>query len=49
VDDCVVGLDTPNASPHYIHLHLGRETLAESLDRVQRAASVILKAVSAPD
>ena len=42
-----VGLDTSDASRNYIHLYRGdREALAGSLDRIQRAASVILKAVS---
>ena len=38
-----VGLNTADASRDYIHLYRGdREALARSLDRVQRAASVIL-------
>jgi len=42
-----VGLDTAVASRDYISLYRGdREALAGSLDRIQRAASVILKAVS---
>jgi len=41
-----VGLDTSNASRDYIHLYRGdREALARSLDRVQRAAAVILTVV----
>jgi antirestriction protein ArdC len=41
-----VGLDTANASRDYIHLYRGdREALARSLDRIQRAASMILAAV----
>jgi hypothetical protein len=43
-----VGLDTSDASRDYIHLYCGdREGLSGSLDRIQRAASVILAAVSA--
>ena len=43
-----VGLNTSDASRDYIHLYRGdREALAGSLDRIQRAASVILTAVSA--
>ena len=42
-----VGLDTAEASRDYISLYRGdREALSASLDRIQRAASVILKAVS---
>ena len=42
-----VGLDTAEASRDYISLYRGdREALSGSLDRIQRAASVILKAVS---
>ena len=42
-----VGLNTSDASRDYIHLYRGdREALSSSLDRIQRAASVILKAVS---
>ena len=42
-----VGLNTSDASRAYIHLYRGdREALAGSLDRIQRAASVILTAVS---
>ena len=42
-----VGLNTADASRNYIHLYSGdREALAGSLDRIQRAASLILKAVS---
>ncbi len=43
-----VGLNTSDSSRDYILLYRGdREALATSLDRIQRAASVILKAVSA--
>ena len=43
----VVGLNTSDSSRDYIHLYRGdRETLAGSLDRIQRAASVILTAVT---
>src|SRR5205823_6235280 len=43
-----VGLDTAQASRDYIHLYRGdSEALAQSLDRIQRAAAVILTAVSA--
>ena len=43
-----VGLNTSDASRDYIHLYRGdREALAGSLARIQRAASVILTAVSA--
>ena len=42
-----VGLDTSEASRDYIHLYRGdSEALAASLDRIQRAAAVILTAVS---
>jgi hypothetical protein len=42
-----VGLNTSDASRDYILLYRGdREALSSSLDRIQRAASVILKAVS---
>ena len=42
-----VGLNTSDASRDYIHLYRGdREALSASLDRIQRAASVILTAVS---
>jgi hypothetical protein len=42
-----VGLSTSDASRDYIHLYRGdREALAGSLERIQRAASVILTAVS---
>ena len=42
-----VGLATADASRDYIHLYRGdREALAGSLERIQRAASVILAAVS---
>jgi hypothetical protein len=45
-----VGLNTSDSSRDYIHLYRGdREALAASLDRIQRAASVILTAVSAAD
>ena len=43
-----VGLDARESSRDYLHLYNGdREALAGSLDRIQRAASVILAAVSA--
>jgi uncharacterized protein DUF955 len=43
-----VGLNTSDASRDYIHLYRGdREALAGSLDRIQRAASVILATVNA--
>jgi len=43
-----VGLNTSDASRDYIHLYRGdREALSASLDRIQRAASVILAAVNA--
>jgi antirestriction protein ArdC len=43
-----VGLNTSDSSRDYIHLYRGdREALAASLERIQRAASVILTAVSA--
>ena len=42
-----VGLNTSDASRDYIHLYRGdREALSSSLDRIQRAASLILNAVS---
>jgi hypothetical protein len=42
-----VGLNTSDASRDYIHLYRGdREALSGSLDRIQRAASVILAAVN---
>ena len=42
-----VGLDTAVASADYISLYRGdREALAASLDRIQRAASVILAIVT---
>ena len=42
-----VGLDTSDASRDYIHLYRGdREALSASLDRILRAASVILTVVS---
>jgi len=41
-----VGLETRDASRDYLHLYHGdREALTQSLDRIQRAASVILTAV----
>ena len=44
-----VGLNTSDASREYIHLYRGdREALASSLDRIQRATSVILTAVGPP-
>jgi len=40
-----VGLDTSGASREYIHVYRGdRESLTNSLDRIQHAASVILSA-----
>jgi hypothetical protein len=43
-----VGLNTSDSSRDYIHLYRGdREALAASLDRIQRAVSLILTAVSA--
>ena len=45
-----VGPNTCDASRDYIHLYRGdREAPASSLDRIQRAASVILPAVSGAD
>jgi len=45
-----VGLETSDASRDYIFLYRGdREALAGSLDRIQRAASVILATVSAAE
>jgi len=42
-----VGLNTSDASRDYIHLYRGdREALSASLDRIQRAASVLRAAVS---
>ena len=42
-----VGLDTREASRDYLHLYHGdREALTQSLDRIQRAAALILTAVS---
>ena len=42
------GLDTREGSRDYLHLYHGdREALTQSLDRIQRAASVILTAVNA--
>jgi hypothetical protein len=42
-----VGLDTSEAARDYIHLYRGdSQALAASLDRIQRAAAVILTAVS---
>ena len=42
-----VGLNTSDASRDYIHLYRGdRDALSGSLDRIHRAASVILTAVS---
>jgi hypothetical protein len=44
-----VGLNTSDASRDYIHLYRGdREALCGSLDRIQRAAAVILTAVTTP-
>jgi hypothetical protein len=43
-----VGLNTADASRDYIHLSRGdREALSGSLDRIQRAASVILATINA--
>jgi hypothetical protein len=43
-----VGLNTSESSRDYIHLYRGdREALVGSLDRIHRAASLILTAVSA--
>jgi hypothetical protein len=40
------GLETSAASRDYIHLYGGdRESLNQALDRIQRAASVILRAL----
>jgi hypothetical protein len=42
-----VGLDVGQTAKDYIHLYRGdREALARSLDRIQRAASVILSALA---
>ena len=42
-----IGLNTSDASRDYIHLYRGdRQALSGSLDRIQRAASVILTAVN---
>jgi hypothetical protein len=42
-----VGLDTREASRDYVHLYHGdRVALTQSLDRIQRAATVILTAVN---
>ena len=42
-----IGLNTSAASRDYIHLYRGdRAALMSSLERIQRAASVILAAVS---
>ena len=44
-----VGLEVGQASRDYIHLYRGdREALGQSLDRIQRAASVILAAATEP-
>jgi hypothetical protein len=44
-----VGLDTAAASRDYIHLYGGnREALGTSLDRIQRASSTILRALTPP-
>ena len=41
-----IGLDAGDSSRDYLHLYRGdREALAQSLDRIQRAASVILRAL----
>ena len=43
-----VGLEVSQASKDYLHLYHGdREALTQSLDRIQRASSVILTAVTA--
>ena len=45
-----VGLNARASSRDYLHLYHGdREALAGSLDRIQRAASVILATVSAAE
>jgi hypothetical protein len=43
-----VGLDVTDAARDYIHLYRGDGTaLAQSLDRIQRTASIILGALEA--
>jgi hypothetical protein len=43
------GIDTSASSTDYIHLYGGdRESLTQSLDRIQRAASWILRALTPP-
>ena len=43
------GIDTSASSRDYIHLYGGdRESLTQALDRIQRAASMILRALTAP-
>lgn len=43
------GLDTGSASQDYIHLYGGdRETLTQALDRIQRVASAVLRALTSP-
>jgi hypothetical protein len=45
-----IGLDVGQAAKDYIHLYRGdREALAQSLDRIQRAAGVILTALKSSD
>lgn len=42
-----IGLDTGTAASDYIQLHQGsKETLAQSLDRIQKTANTILQAIS---
>jgi len=42
------GIDTAASSRDYIHLYGGdRESLTQALDRIQRAASLILRALTA--
>jgi antirestriction protein ArdC len=45
-----IGLETAGASRDYIHLYRGdRERLTQSLDRIQRTASAILRALGAAE
>lgn len=45
-----VGLDTNSAAADYIQMYQGsKETLAESLDRIQKTANAILEAVNAEE
>ncbi len=42
-----IGLDTNTAAPDYIHLYAGdKDTLAESLDRIQKTATTIIEEIS---